>query len=380
MTHENHDMVICGAGPVGLALALMLSKRGIAHERIILFDGKTQAQSEQDVRVIALSYGSAQLLKQVGCWPIQATPIHDIHVSRRAHFGRTQIKASDYDLPALGYVARYGAIVTPLIRAAQAAGIRIERPCLIEGMDEDETGIELKLQDGRTHRAAIVVQAEGGTFDSQQTRNLRRDYAQTAIIAEVQCDAPKTNRAFERFTGQGPLALLPLERGYALVWCTQSATAQTLMTHDDATFLAALQTAFGQRLGHLTALSPRHAFPLGLNAHDAHGKRSVSIGNAAQTLHPVAGQGLNLGLRDAAVLARLLAQQITPATLQDFTAQRNADRKSTLHLTDTLARIFASSADGSLRQSLLGMGLCALDLLPAMRAPLAKHMLFGWRN
>ena len=147
----------------------------------------------------------------------------------------------------------------------------------------------------------------------------------------------------------------------------------------DAAFLAELQNAFGGRLGRFTSVTPRNAFPLGLNAHPATAARTVAIGNAAQTLHPVAGQGLNLGLRDAVVLARLLAREASPAVLQDFSQKRKSDRSLTIRLTDTMARVFASAPDGALSQTLLGLSLGMMDTFKPAKHLLAEQMLFGWR-
>jgi 2-octaprenyl-6-methoxyphenol hydroxylase len=386
MILNDFDIAICGAGPAGQALALLLAAQGIPANRIALFDGKTAAQAEQDARSIALSYGSRQILDSAGAWPVKATAIQEIHVSRRGHFGRSLIRASDYNLPALGYVARYGDIIAPMQSRIAQSGITIERPCLVENFEEHPDHVRLQVRDSndastRSVSAHIVVQAEGGTFNDQSHRLQRHDYQQTAIIAHVCFDQAMAHRAFERFTDQGPLALLPQEDGYALVWCVRPAQAEQLMQLDDGAFRQALQQAFGQRLGKLTRISPRVSYPLGLNAQAQASVRVVSIGNAAQTLHPVGGQGLNLGLRDSFVLARCLSRGInTPeAALQDFIRQRQTDRQLTIRLTDTLARIFASSADGSFTQSLLGASLGMLDIIQPARHLLAEHMLYGWR-
>ena len=192
----------------------------------------------------------------------------------------------------------------------------------------------LQLDDGRALHAALAVQAEGGVFGQQEQRALQRDYQQSAVIARVAASAPIAHRAYERFTDEGPLALLPQDGAdglqYALVWCVRQENAAGLLALDDAAFLARLGDAFGGRLGRFTRASGRAAYPLGLNAEPRATARTVAIGNAAQTLHPVAGQGLNLGLRDAAVLARLLAREAAPAQLAAFSAARATDRATTV--------------------------------------------------
>ncbi|WP_306394573.1 FAD-dependent monooxygenase [Telluria beijingensis] len=374
------DVAICGAGPVGLALASFLVRRGVPGGRIALIDGKSLGQAISDPRSIALSWGSVQLLDEVGAWPLPATAIHQIHVSRRGQLGRSLMDRRDHDVEALGYVTRYGAVVDALARRCEAAGIAVLRPARVQTLDEQPDGAHLTLDDGRTIRAQVAIQAEGGVFGQQDNRARSRDYEQTAVIARVTTDAPIAHRAFERFTDEGPLALLPEDapdgHQYALVWCVHPSRAGGILTLDDATFLNQLADAFGTRLGNFTKVSPRVSFPLGLNAEARATARTVAIGNAAQTLHPVAGQGLNLGLRDAAVLARHLARGATPAAVARFLEDRAEDRKLTITLTDTMARAFTGT--GPL-QSLLGLGLATLDLTKPARTLLADLMMFGRR-
>jgi len=374
------DIAICGAGPVGLALAALLVKRGAVPARIALLDAKTVEQVAQDPRSIALSYGSRQILEEVGAWPIAASPIHQIHVSRRSHFGRTLIDREEYALPALGYVTRYGTLIVSLATIASRLGVMTLRPAQVTSTTERDANVELQLADGRIFTTNILVQAEGGVFIDQSAKSLRRDYDQTALVAHVRTSAPIAHRAFERFTDEGPLALLPQDDGYALVWCARPASAQKLAALSDAAFLTALENAFGSRLGRFISVSQRNTYPLGLNAHPATSSRTVAIGNAAQTLHPVAGQGLNLGLRDAAVLARLLAQETTPAMLAQFARVRQSDRSVTISLTDAMARVFASAPDGALSQTALGFSLALVDALKPAKRLLAEQMMFGRRQ
>ena len=377
---SNFDIAICGAGPVGLALAALLAKRGMTPARIALLDAKTVEQASGDPRSIAISYGSRQILQEIGAWPIAANAIHQIHVSRRGHFGRTLIDRDEYELPALGYVTRYGALVAGLASAVGKTGITAIRPAQMASVTEREDVVELHLADGRNLAAGILVQAEGGVFSAQAAKSLRRDYDQTAIVAHVCASAPLVHRAFERFTDEGPLALLPQDDGYALVWCSRPASVERLSALSDSEFLAELERAFGSRLGRFISVSQRKTYSLGLNAHPATSARTVAIGNAAQTLHPVAGQGLNLGLRDATVLARLLAQEATSAALAQFTQARQSDRSATIRLTDTMARIFASAPDGALSQTMLGLSLGIVDAFKPAKKMLAEQMMFGWRK
>jgi 2-octaprenyl-6-methoxyphenol hydroxylase len=373
------DIAICGAGPVGMALAALLVRHGTEPNRIALIDGKTIDQTAKDPRSIALSYGSRQILEEVGAWPAAANPIAQIHVSRRGHFGRTLIDCKDYALPALGYVTRYGALAAALAAGNSQTGITQFRPAHLASASEQKDAVELRLADGRRFTADIAVQAEGGVFSGQTAKSLRRDYDQTAIVAQVTSTAPIAHRAFERFTDEGPLALLPQDDGYALVWCTRPVTAEKLIMLPDADFLDQLQQAFGSRLGRFISVTQRSAYLLGLNARPALSARTVAIGNAAQTLHPVAGQGLNLGLRDAAVLARLLAQQASPGMLERFARSRRSDRSLTIHLTDAMARVFAGAPEGAVTQTLLGLSLGIVDAFKPAKRMLAEQMMFGRR-
>jgi 2-octaprenyl-6-methoxyphenol hydroxylase len=382
------DVAICGAGPVGLALAALMAHRGVAGERIVLIDAKALGQAISDPRSIALSWGSRMLLVDVGAWAnVQphATPIHEIHVSRRGHLGRSMLDRAEHKLDALGYVARYGDVVDALSRACARAGVRVLRPARVAALHEERDGVVLDLDDGRTLRAKVAVQAEGGVFGEQAERTRRRDYAQTAVIARVSTSAPIAHRAFERFTDEGPLALLPQDgpdgHQYALVWCVRPERAQQLLDLGEDDFLRQLGDAFGERLGTFTRAAERAAFPLGLNADPRFSARTVAIGNAAQTLHPVAGQGLNLGLRDAAVLARLLARGIDGEhgiadALARFAEERARDRGAIIRTTDAMARVFANT--GPL-QPLFGLALAALDTVKPARLLLAELMMFGRR-
>jgi 2-octaprenyl-6-methoxyphenol hydroxylase len=374
------DVAICGAGPVGMALAALLARRGVPGSRIVLIDGKALGQAIADPRSIALAWGSRLLLEDLKAWPLPATAIHQIHVSRRGHLGRSLMDRAEHDLEALGYVARYGDVVDALARACERAGVQVLRPLRVSGLTESSDGVRLQLDDGRLLHAKVAVQAEGGVFGEQAEKTNTRDYGQTAVIARVSTSAPLAHRAFERFTDEGPLALLPQDGGdghqYALVWCVQPERAQRLLDLGEDAFLHELGEAFGERLGRFTKVSPRVAFPLGLNADPRATARTVAIGNAAQTLHPVAGQGLNLGLRDAAVLARLLAREMTPAAIERFASERQQDRGMVIRATDTMARVFAGKGP---QQALFGLALAALDTVKPARMLLAELMMFGRR-
>ncbi len=411
------DIAIAGGGPVGMALAAMLLARGVDASRIALIDAKSIETATQDPRSIALSYGSRQLLEQIHAWPATASAITEIHVSRRGSLGRTLIHAQDYGLPALGYVARYGDVVQALAQALENSGIASYRPVAVIDRQAADSHISLSLTEGQRITAKLLIQAEGGVFSDQAARQVQRDYAQHAIVATVHSNAPLAGRAFERFTDEGPLALLPQHDAYSLVWCVSPENKDRLLALSDMEFLQALQVAFGQRVGNFIHIGKRNSYALGLNAKPESFARTISIGNAAQTLHPVAGQGLNLGLRDAMVLARLLAHELSQHTESDlkgrddthstgstdhpseddishtncyttkqvnaliaqFTQQRRMDRSATVGLTDVMARIFASSPEASFTQNLLGLSLGMIDMAPSAKRALAEQMMFGVR-
>ncbi|WP_034295519.1 FAD-dependent monooxygenase [Herbaspirillum sp. RV1423] len=382
MNTTDFDVVICGAGPVGLSVAALLRQRGMPAARIAIIDAKSADQAAQDPRTLALSYGSRQILDQIGAWPRMAGnagEIHRIHVSRRGHFGRTVIQCEDYDLPALGYVMHYGAMVSALTAILNDSGMTVLRPSRVVAIDESKPALEVHLADGSKLDTAVVVQAEGGIFSEQTAKPLQRDYNQVAIVAHVGVTHEITHCAFERFTAEGPLALLPHHDGYALVWCARPDTAGRLLALDDTDFLRALGQAFGGRLGRFCRLGVRNSYPLGLNAKPPASARVIAVGNAAQTLHPVAGQGFNLGLRDAKVLSSMLARDRSPTTLEQFARQRRDDRQLTIGLTDAMARIFASAPDGYPSQVFLGGTLGLLDVIAPAKRLLAHQFMFGWR-
>ncbi|WP_217588286.1 UbiH/UbiF/VisC/COQ6 family ubiquinone biosynthesis hydroxylase [Burkholderia sp. GbtcB21] len=385
----DYDLAIVGAGPVGLALAGWLARRSATqHASIALIDAREPAASMNDPRAIAVSHGSRVLLDTLA-WPADATPIEHIHVSQRGHFGRTLIDRDEHDLAALGYVVRYGSLVQALAGAVHGTRVDWLTSTTARAPQQDADGVTLTLdgpQGERTLRARIVINAEGGLFHEQQADagKHRRDYGQTALVGTVTVSAPRPNVAWERFTHEGPLALLPLggprQADYALVWCcTPDEAARRAALPDDA-FLRELGRAFGERMGRFVAIAGRASFPLGLNAAQTLVSGRVAIvGNAAQTLHPVAGQGLNLGLRDAHTLVDALSAQGFDATaLATFNARRALDRRFTIGATDTLARLF--TIDAGPLPLLRGAALTALEFVPPLKKAIARQMMFGQRN
>lgn len=371
------DLVIIGAGPVGMTLALALAGSSL---HVLLIDSRARGAAADDPRALALSYGSRQLLERLQAWNAAAsTAIHQIHVSQRGGFGRTLIKAEDYKTPALGYVLRYRDLAATL--DARLANGQLIDQCRIDHIETDDDGATLSVTQHETPRrirTKLIVHAEGTPNDDPGIKV--RDYEQQAIVAEVRPVPAHNNRAWERFTPDGPLALLPLGQDYSLVFSVPPAKAAQLLALDDEAFLTALRKQFGQRLDFI-ASGPRTSFPLALRARpQITQQRQVWIGNSAQALHPVSGQGFNLGLRDAWELADVLLEHRdagNPAALARYANRRQPDRCGSMAFTDGIVRLFSNDLP-PLRIA-RGLGLLALDLAPPLRHFVAKRMIWGAR-
>jgi len=377
-----HDLIIVGGGPVGSALGLALRDSGLS---ILLLEARGDAAGDQ--RSLALSYGSRLILDRIGAWADiepSATPIESIHVSQRAAFGRALLSAADMQLPALGYVAAYGAVYTALARGAQGCkDLEVLRGARGKVVAPAADSVSVTFTSGTQTQSAsarLVVLADGGDLAQASAEHEERDYRQTALVANVRTDRAHANRAYERFTAQGPLALLPAAEGFALIWTLAPERAQQLEQLEPRAFLDALQECFGERAGRFVSVAGRASYPLTLRvAALARDQRVLLLGNAAQTLHPVAGQGLNLGLRDAWALAQQALSAPTRIGSADFAAHylrsRDADRRATVRLTDTLVRAFSN--DLAPLRWLRGCGLTALDCLAPAKRGFMTRMIFG---
>ena len=385
-TADRAPVLVAGGGPVALFLALTLAERDIP---------LTVCSAERPAadRPIALSYGSRLLLDRVGVFgSLQSTPIESIHISQRGGFGRTVIDSADHDVPALGYVVSYAALVAAL-RERLANPLT---PAALTHYSPSDQGDRLlvrtvdSLGTQHDHSTPLLVLAEGTglraaspSHPHHQTGERRRDYAQSAVVARIRAERPHRNRAWERFTPEGPLALLPDGEQLSLVWSTSHEKAHSLCGLREGPFLSRLAETFGARLGRLVAASPRGAFPVELRyRRGLPMARVLAIGNASQTLHPVAGQGLNLGLRDAFELAQVLADTQasgadsgSASVLHGYVRARELDRGGGIHFTDALVRVF-SNARGPAALA-RGAGLAALDVLPPLRRFVARRMMFG---
>lgn len=386
MNHQDVDVAILGAGPVGSALALLLASKASHPDRIAVLHSDRASvyghETHADPRVLALNHGSRVLLESLGAWPDRVAPIRTIHVSQRGRLGRTVIGHDEFGVPALGYVVRYADLHQSLLTALAQSGVTLLKgeTARIERQHDDLA----ELQQGSLSLTAKLVVTADGRPDGEA----KRTYQQMALITQAMASLPKQGWAFERFTREGPLAVLPhpdLPGMQSIVWCCKPERATSLQRLDASRFSDALSETFGSRLGRLEVKGPIHAFPLTLNLDpEPVDGITVAIGNAAQTLHPVAGQGLNLGLRDAAMLSRSLKDWIgghpgdVAHLLSDFARRRRPDRLLTVNLTDIMSRVFTTQSP--LVEHAGGLALLGLDLMPGLRRPLARHLLQGMRG
>jgi 2-octaprenyl-6-methoxyphenol hydroxylase len=380
---SSHAVVIQGGGPVGLACAAwLLQKNPRIHLTLVDRNPPDDEQIQSsDQRGIALSHGSKLLLDTINAWPSNCPAIHRIHVSQAGRFGRALMTREELGQDALGHISRYRDIHLTLRKVLRT--LQANSPNFVWHHNADESF--------NTLLAACIVHAEGGLFKQQDWVESGRDYRQAALVGTVDVEHPITHQAWERFTDEGPLALLPSHLGpntHNLVWCASPESSQRRLTQSDDEFLNELEHSFGRRLGRFTNIANRRLYDLGLNYRkNICMGHEVWIGNAAQTLHPVAGQGLNLGLRDAYLLAEKLADlfrqtdTVTPNTVETqlvaYAKSRQVDRRATIGITDFLARVFTSSLLPI--QVSRGLALSALAWLPPVKVILAKQMMFGRR-
>ncbi|TSA41825.1 MAG: hypothetical protein D4R58_01015 [Betaproteobacteria bacterium] len=383
---EPPDIVIAGGGPVGAALALALRESALS---VTLIEARVPGAVIDDTRTLALSHGSRLILERLGVWPALAaetTAILRIGISQQRSFGRTELSADEANVPALGYVTGYAALQRALVGALERTAVRVLAGCVVLAVSGDANGAVVSIDAAGTRQelaARLAAIADGGAqLDIVHVKI--RDYRQSALVCDVVSEQLHQNRAFERFTPDGPLALLPTARGWSLVWTVQPERAQQLATLDDAEFCRRLRAAFGGAVGAFTAAGRRQVFPLALRyATRPVAPRTLLIGNAAQTLHPVAGQGFNLGLRDAwelarAILARGKSDPGSRELLNEYFSQRRWDRIATILFTDTLIRLFCN--DIPLLNGARGLGLAAFGAIPVAKNFLARRMMFGARG
>ena len=382
------DLAIVGGGLVGASLAIALRPTGL---RVALVEGVAPDASLQpsfDDRTTALGNGTRRTFEALGLWQAiapHAAPIRAIHVSDAGRFGFARLEAGAEGIEAFGYVVTNRALGA-VLRAALAdlPALDLRMPARVERVEIGAERVELHLAGAADPlRARQVVAADGAHSLVRQSAGLPaavEDYGQVAIVAHVAAARRSDGTAYERFTPTGPLAVLPLHDGhFGIVWTLEPADAERVMALPDADYLAELQQCFGWRVGRLLRVGRRNAYPLRLTrAGQVAGARSVLVGNAAQALHPVAGQGFNLGLRDVATLAELLAERAgkpgfdagAPELLAAFAARRTADRDGVTRFTDGLVKLFGDGRPGV--GAARDLGLLLFDLSPTAKAALSR--------
>lgn len=388
------DVAIVGGGPTGSALALLLARLAPDPARVALFQSEQRTRYDRtvtnDTRVIAINEGSRVLLADLNAWPNQVASIHTIHVSQKGRLGRTLIRADDFAVPSLGHVLRYSQLHETLLDAAGQAGVTLFTG---EPAQAQQNGDDVTVTAGDVQATAkLVIRADGMNHHQSPSEPVRspatETHAQVALLGVARVSQPKVGWAFERFTREGPFAVLPHPDHHgaqSVVWCCAPDRAQALLDLKPDALARAMQHTFGDRLGQFEVLSDFKGYALYQSVDPAPVQgRIVNVGNAAQTLHPVAGQGLNLGLRDVATLAHCLRDWIAqsnrdPArSLAIYANLRQYDRTVTVNLTRTMSSVFTTRLP--VVEHGAGLALLALDTLPALRAPLARHLMQGLRQ
>jgi 2-octaprenyl-6-methoxyphenol hydroxylase len=384
------DAAIVGGGMVGAALAVALAPLKLRVAIIEAIPHNAVAQPSFDERTTALANGSQRILETIGVWSnlsAQATPIRKIHVSDQGRFGFARIDAAEQGLAAMGYVVPNRTLGSALWSSLRdSAGLKVFCPAEVTGIEALEQSVRVEFAEAGARTAIdakLIVAADGAQSAVRSAFGVSaeaRDYEQTALITTVLPQRFHDNVAYERFTPEGPLALLPLDGGRCTLVLTLSTdAAQSAMAWSDQEFLAEVQRRFGFRLGRFLKVGRRVPYPLSLTrATRTSSGRCVIIGNAAQSLHPVAGMGFNLGLRDVATLAELIAERIGTADadpgaaelLAEYDAWRAADRRGVIAFTDGLVRMFANPL--GLVRRLRNLGLLAFDLLPPAKEALSR--------
>lgn len=399
---QHFDIIIVGGGLAGNCLGLALKDTGL---KIAIIEANTHEQLLNTAlgdRALALAAGTVHTLEAMGIWQgicSKATAITDIHVSDKGHFGKVRLSAKKENVDALGYVITARDIERHVAEEVANTSITLISPARVIGLasDTNHVNVSLKIRDDSLCLTAqLLVGADGGNSTvrklldiSQKTTN----YGQTALVTTVRTTLPHHNVAYERFTESGPLALLPAGKNEcAVVWTRQTEDAEALMSGNEYDFQEQLQHCFGFRLGRLKLTAPRRAFPVSLvKAEYMHSGRAVIIGNAVHQLHPVAGQGFNLGLRDVVQLADMINTQHrlkndigSPELIKDYVDARNSDHRKTIGFTDSLIHLFSN--DNLALAAARNIGLAVLDHLPTAKTLLARHAmglaqhLPGFRN
>ncbi len=383
-----HDLVIVGGGPVGATLALALADSDLD---VVVLDARAKGQTLRGDRSLALSHGARLILDRLGLWaglagtPGSVTPITTIDVSQAGGFGAVKLTAAENDVPALGYVVSYHALQAALDAALDRTTIVVRHGVAAKAVSGTPAYAAIETESGGEAILARLAAIAGGTgADVDGVARRRHDYGQVALVAKLwRATTAHGGLAYERFTPDGPVALLPEGDRYGLIWTMTPERAERLLVDDDASFLQQLGRHFGARTESFARVTDRRSFPLVLEvARNSTATRTVAVGNAAQTLHPVAGQGMNVGLRDAYELARAVTD-VPRETIGDrrmlerYARRRRSDRWAGVAFTHGLVRVFGN--DLPYMRWPRGLALTFLDALPPAKRAFTRAMLFGVR-
>jgi len=389
-TTVEYDIVIAGGGMIGTSLALALAPLGLRVAVVEAIARKEEQQPSFDDRSTALSRSTQRMFEAMGLWdPVVAasTPITNIHVSDKGRFGFSHIDAEEQGVEALGYVV-INRVLGEVLQTSLVAtrSVDVLCPARIESIElgPDQATATLAIDDGeQTLSCKLLVASDGANSTVREMMGIsatKREYGQRAVIGNLLPEKRIENRAFERFTPQGPLAILPVADARAgFVWTVSETDADRVLNLDDDAFLAEIQEEFGYRLGKFSRVGKRAAYPLILSkALRLTATRSVLIGNSAHGLHPVSAQGFNLGMRDVAALCDCIADAASDAVdpgnsqlLDRYAQWRRSDQKKLVHFTDNLVRLFGSARPGL--RTLRNIGMIGFDLVPGVRPVFAKH-------
>lgn len=383
-----HDIIVVGAGPVGATLALALAGNGLD---VVVLDARLPGELARGDRSLALSHGARLILERLDVWsalaatPGAVTAIDVIDISQARGFGAATLTAAEQGVPALGYVVSYRALQSSLDAALTARGVAVRHGVGVRaaGAAGGCAAVAVDNPGAAPLLARLVAIADGTGAAGNGIARRRHDYRQVALVAKVFADAPHRGRAYERFTPEGPVALLPEADHYSLVWTATPERARELLALDTAAFVAALAGHFGSRIAGLADVAERKSFPLVLEfAPQPVAAHCVALGNAAQTLHPVAGQGFNVGLRDAYELATLALDTLREALgeremLQRYARARRHDRLAGIALTHGLVGVFGN--DLALARWPRGLALTLLDVVAPAKRAFTHAMMFGLR-
>lgn len=402
--NNDFDVIIVGGGMVGASLACALADTSL---RIAIIEAApfklddSVFQPAFDARSVALAHVSKTIFESMGLWQsinqLGVSPIKHIHVSDRGHAGVTRLNSEDEGIEALGYVVETRVLGKALFSALlKQKNVQLFAPATFRSFNVEESEVNITLEhDGITRQLSsrLLVAADGGDSVVRRTSGMdvfSKEYAQSAVIANIATDRPHQYNAFERFTDTGPVALLPMSattddtsndqsHRYSLVWTVNSDDVEEVMGWNDEFFLQQLQSRFGSRAGNFVRTSTRYVYPLSLMRTREHVRpRLAVIGNAAHTLHPVAGQGFNLGLRDVAALSQVIVDAMQNgddigdiSVLDTYADWRKRDQLQTSVATDGLVRIFSSNflPVAAMRNA----GLLAVDLFPPLKKLLTRH-------